>query len=101
MKLVLKDEGIQQIGRYWDDDTDIDLLVKTKSGKIIAGSCRYKNSKIKKTELNILKESCKKVKIDVDIFVLFSKKGYSGELKSMKGEELKLFTVKSFNQLIL
>ena len=99
MKIVLEEEGIQQIGRYWDDKIDIDLLVKTKTGKIIVGSCKYTNSKIKKTELTNLKKNCKKLEIDVDIFVLFSKKGYTSELKSQKGEDLKLFTVKSFNQL--
>ncbi len=34
------------------------------------------------------------------MFVMFSKKGYSTELKSLKGENLKLYTVKSFSQLI-
>jgi hypothetical protein len=100
MKYSLEDEGIQQIGRYWDDDFDIDLLIKTKSGKIIAGTCKYTNSKTKTSELNILKQKCKDLKIDADIFVLFSKKGHTAELKSLKGETLKLFTVKSFNQLI-
>ena len=44
-----------------------------------------------------LKEKCKKAKIDVDMFVLFSKKGYTSELKSLKGDKLKLFTIKHFN----
>ena len=61
------------LGRYWDDDLTLDLVGKTKSGKIIAGSCKNTNSKIKKTELTNLKEKCEKVKIDVDTFVLFSK----------------------------
>lgn len=100
MKEALAKDGIQQIGRYWDDDLDIDLLIHTKNGKVIAGSCKYTNSKIKKSELTLLKEKCEKVKIKVDMFVLFSKKGYSTELKSLKGDSLKLFTVKSFSQLI-
>ena len=100
MKNIIGEKNIKQIGRYWDDDLDIDLLVRTKDGKTIAGVCKYTNSKVKKTELNLLKEKCKEVKIDVDMFVMFSKKGYSTELKSLKGENLKLYTVKSFSQLI-
>jgi len=100
IKLSVGDNNVKQIGRYWDDDLDIDLLVSTKDGKKIAGVCKYTNSKIKKSELNLLKEKCKKVKIDIDMFVMFSKKGYTTELKSLKGDNLKLFTVKSFSQLI-
>ena len=86
------------LGRYWDDDLTLDLVGKTKSGKIIAGSCKNTNSKIKKTELTNLKEKCEKVKIAVDTFVLFSKKGYTSELKNLKKtENLQLFTVKNFS----
>jgi len=35
-----------------------------------------------------------------DIFVIFSKRGFSNELKSLKGENLKLFTVKNFKKLV-
>jgi len=86
IKLSITGETVVKLGRYWDDNIDIDILVETKSGKVIAGACKYTNSKIKKSALNELKERCKKVKIDVDMFVLFSKKGYSSELKSLKGE---------------
>ncbi|MCK5109924.1 MAG: hypothetical protein KAQ94_00265 [Arcobacteraceae bacterium] len=93
----LRGQSLVKLGRYWDDDIDIDLLAKTKSGKVIAGACKYSNSKIKKSELTKLKEKCKQVNIDVDVFVLFSKKGYSSELKSLKSDSLKLFTVRNFN----
>jgi len=73
------------------------MLVETKSGKVIAGACKYTNSKIKKSVLTDLKDKCTKAKIDVDMFVLFSKKGYTSELKSLKGDTLKLFTLKNFN----
>ncbi len=97
IKLSIQDETIVKLGRYWDDNIDIDMLVETKSGKVIAGACKYTNSKIKKSVLTDLKEKCKKAKVDVDMFVLFSKKGYSSELKSLKADTLKLFTVKNFN----
>ncbi|MEA3288671.1 MAG: DUF234 domain-containing protein [Campylobacterota bacterium] len=101
IRLNLEGDPIRKIGRYWDDDIDIDLLVKTKSGKTIAGVCKYTNSKVKKSELNILKQKCEDVKIDVDQYVIFSKKGFTTELKGLKGDELRLYTVKSLKQLVL
>ncbi|VAY87796.1 hypothetical protein MNB_ARC-1_100 [hydrothermal vent metagenome] len=92
----IQGQTIIKLGRYWDDDINIDLLVKTKNGQTIAGECKYTNSKINKAVLTNLKERCKKAKIDIDIFVLFSKSGFSSELKSLKGDYLKLFTIKSF-----
>ncbi len=100
IKYTIGEKNIKQIGRYWDDDISIDMLVKTKDGKTIASSCKYTNSKIKKSELTLLQENCKKLQIDVDIYAIFSKKGFTTELKSLKGESLKLFNVKHFVQMI-
>ncbi|MEA2098542.1 MAG: DUF234 domain-containing protein [Campylobacterota bacterium] len=100
LKLSFVDDPILEISTYWDNNVDIDIYAKTKSGKIIAGTTKYTNAKIKKSELNRLKESCEKTGMKADIFVLFSKKGFSSELKSLKGENLKLFTVKNFKKLV-
>ena len=100
VKLYFKDEKIYNIGRYWDEKTEINLLAKTKEGKIIAGSCKYINSKLKKSELGKLKESCKTAEIEPDMYLLFAKKGYSSELKSLKSETLKLFTCRNLKVLI-
>ncbi len=100
MRYTIGGKNIRQAGRYWDDDISIDMLIETKDGKTIAGSCKYTNSKIKKSELTLLKEKCKKLSIDVDVYVFFSKKGFTTELKSLRSEELKLFTVKNFIQMI-
>ena len=94
------EDPVKQFGKYWDEKTEIDLVAKTTSGKIIAGNCKYINSKIKKNELNKLKEDCKTTDLNVDTFVLFSKSGFSSELKSQKSETLKLFTPKSFKLLL-
>jgi hypothetical protein len=101
LRVISKEDVLFDLGRYWDDNVSLDILGKSKSGKIIAGSCKYTNTKIKKTELTTLKEKCEKVKINVDTFILFSKKGYSNELKTLKKtENLQLFTVKNFTTLI-
>ena len=100
VKLYFANEKIYNIGRYWDEKIEINLLAKTKEGKIIAGSCRYINSKLKKSELSKLKKSCEIAGIKPDIYMLFSKKGYSGELKSLKSETLKLFTCRNLKVLV-
>jgi len=100
MRDLITEDPIKQFGKYWDEKREIDLVAKTTSGKIIAGNCKYINSKIKKNELNKLKEDCKTIDLNVDIFVLFSKSGFSSELKSQKSETLRLFTPKSFKLLL-
>lgn len=95
-----KDDTLKQMGKYWDEKIQIDLIAKTTSGKIIVGTCKYTDSKMKKTELGKLKEDCLKIGIEPDIFVLFAKKGYSSELKALKSENIKLFSAKSFKLLI-
>lgn len=100
LKLEFKDDSIKEIGTYWDNKVELDIYAKTESGKTIVGSCKYTNSKIKKSELTKLQEACKNVNIQADIFVIISKRGFSSELKSMKGEKVKLYTVKNFKKII-
>ncbi len=100
LKLEFKDDPIIESGSYWDKDVELDIYAKTTSGKTIVGTCRYSNSKIKKSELTKLQEKCVTAKIEPDIYLISSKKGFSSELKSLKGENLKLFTLKNFNSLV-
>ena len=100
LKLSMKDDPIKEISTYWDNKIELDIYAKTASGKTIVGISKYTNSKLKKSELTRLQESCKEAKIEADTFVLVSKNGFSSELKSLKGENLKLFTAKSFKALL-
>jgi hypothetical protein len=101
LKYIFADDEIVQIGAYWDDKIDIDIVAKTKSGKIIAGSTKYINSKLKTAEYSKLKQNCEKLGLNVDAFVIFAKKGFSSELKSLKSEQLRLFTSRSLSTLVL
>ncbi|WP_457745126.1 DUF234 domain-containing protein [Sulfurimonas sp.] len=95
-----KKDEILEISSYWDKKIELDIYAKTKSGKIIVGSTKYTNAKVKKSELTRLQELCKEAKIDAGIFVIVSKKGFSSELKTLKGENLKLLTLKNFKALM-
>ncbi len=100
MKKSFKDDAIVEIGSYWDRNTQIDILAKTKSGKIVAGICKYSSQKAKKSELTKLKEQCEAAELTPDISVIISKGGFSNELKALKGEDIKLFAFKNFKILI-
>ena len=102
IKVQFKDENrVSQLGSYWDNNITIDLVAKTNSGELIGGSCKYTNNKLKKSVLTTLQSNLKKVKLPVDTIVLFAKNGFSNELKSLKNENLRLYTTKSFKALIV
>jgi len=107
MELVKKsynesnEDKIMKIGSYWDTQVEIDLLAKTKSGKLIAGSCKFSKSKANKSELTKLKEKCKQAELEIESYVIFSKNKFSTELKKEKGEELQLFSLKSLGHLLI
>lgn len=99
VKKSFKEDPIEKIGSYWDKNSEIEILARTKSGKTVAGSCKYSKTKANKSELTKLKESCSLAQINADIFVIFSKNGFSSEFKKEKGESLKLFTLKNLRSL--
>jgi hypothetical protein len=100
VRLSFQDDPIVEMGSYWDKEVEIDIYAKTTSGKIIVGSCKYTQSKIKKNELTKLKENALRVGIKADVFILVSKQGFSNEVKSLKGDSLKLFTLRNFKNLV-
>lgn len=100
VKKSFREDPIEKIGSYWDKNGEIDILGRTKSGRIVAGSCKYAKSKANKSELTKLKEKSAKAELNPDIFVIFSKSGFSSELKKEKGEGVRLFALKNLRTLV-
>ncbi len=104
IKKSFKDDAnggyIKSIGSYWDSHVEIDILAKRKSGKMIAGICKYSKSKANKSDLTKLKEMCAKAELEIDTFVIFSKSKFSSELKKEKGEKLKLLSPRNMSSLM-
>ncbi len=100
IKLNFSDDPIDEMDSYWDKDINIDIVANTVSGKVIAANCKYTNTKMKKSELNKLKEDCSKALINADIFILCAKNGFSSELKALKNKELGLISLKNFKKLV-
>ena len=100
IKKSFADDMIKEIGAYWDRDVELDLFAKTASKKVIVGSCRYSNAKLKKSEIAKLEELSSKARLNADLFVIVAKRGFSSELRALKGTNLKLLTLKNFKKLI-
>jgi hypothetical protein len=94
------EDPIKKIGEYWENNIEFDILATTASKKTIVGLTKFTNSKLKKSDFTKLQEDAKKANLEVDTFILFSKAGFSSELKALKGEALKLFTPKNFKILV-
>lgn len=93
------ERNIIHSGSYWDKNIEIDLLVETKDGIMIAGESKWKNRKVCKNVLNILQKKCERVELNINQFVLFSKSGFSKELNSLKQEDILLLELKDFEEL--
>ena len=99
-KDAFEGDPIVGIGGYWDKNIEIDVLIKRKSGALIAGVSKYSKSKANKSELTKLKEKCTQAELSVESFIIFSKNKFSSELKKEKGEKLQLFSLRNLNGLL-
>ena len=88
-------------GSYWDRHVEIDLMARSADGRLIVGECKWKNHKMNKKELNKLLEKCERINLTADIVCLFSKRGFSKELDSMRSESLLLYSDRDFEDLLL
>jgi len=86
------DDPIVSIGSYYDKHVQIEILAKRKSGKMLAGECKYSKEVAKINMLNSLKEKCQKSELNIADYVLFSKNGFSSEVEQMKDADLTLLS---------
>ena len=100
LRKTLKEKQIMKISQYYDEQNSFEIYADTKEKEIILGSVKYTNNKIKKSALTKLQSQAKEAGLKVDTYVIISKKGFSSELKSHKGEMLKLLTLKNFKALV-
>ncbi len=99
-KDAFEGDPIVGIGAYWDKNVEIDILIKRKSGELIAGVSKYSKSKANKSELTKLKEKCTQAELNVESYIIFSKNKFSSELKKEKGEKLQLFSLRNLTGLL-
>ncbi|NEW60504.1 DUF234 domain-containing protein [Sulfurovum sp. bin170] len=93
-------DPVVSIGTYYDKKLEIPIALKRKSGKILAGECKYSKTEAKMHMITSLKEKCEKAGLNVDEYVLFSKNGFTSELKELSDENLMLLTNEDFSSLL-
>ena len=96
-----KIDPIISLGSYWDKDNEFDIISITKSGKVIFGECKYKNRKVCKNELSKLVSKSQTLHMKPDLFVLFSKQGFSNELVNNPPKDVMLFDLEDMRQKII
>ncbi|KIM10567.1 MAG: ATPase [Sulfuricurvum sp. PC08-66] len=94
------EEKIERIGGYWDTQNTLELLAKTASGSIIAGTFKYAKTKATKSEIAKLQARIAQANIEATTLVLFAKGGFSSELKQLQSPTLRLLSAKHLKALI-
>ena len=87
-------------GNYWDKHSEFDILATHKDGRNILGECKYTNRRVCKSELSKLRQKAETSELKADIFALFSKNGFSNELKNSTDKDLLLFELDDFWRLL-
>lgn len=98
--IAFANDPIVSIGSYYDKKVQIKILAKRKSGKMLAGECKYSTKEANSNMLNLLKEKCQKVELEISDYVLFSKNGFSSELLERKEENIKFLSHKNLSSLL-
>ena len=97
---VFEDDPIISIGSYYDKHTNIEILAIRKSGKMLAGECKYSNDMAKINMLNSLKQKCQKSELNISDYFLFSKNGFSSEVIDIKENNITLLSGEHLNILL-
>lgn len=91
-KLIERD--FTATGRWWYQEHEIDVVGLKEDGKVL-GECKYTSTKVGTGLLKDLERKEKHIRVDGDTeYVLFSKSGFTDELKGLEAErkDLYLFT---------
>ncbi len=88
-RYVRKNLDYEEVGRWWYKEDEIDVVgLDEKGNRILFGECKWTNKKVTNRELEVLKEKAKKVRWGDEgrdeMFILFSRSGFSEGLKEQK-----------------
>ncbi len=93
-------DPVSEKGNYWDRHNEFDLLAKTENNRVIIGECKWKGHKVCKSLVSKLKSKCERSGLKPDFYALFSKSGFSKELKSSNDPSLLCFDLNDFEKLL-
>ena len=87
-------------GTYWDRHNEFDLLARTEGGGTIVGECKWKGHKVCKSLVSKLRSKCERSGLEPDYLALFSRSGFSKELRSSDDPTLLCFDLHDFEKLL-
>ncbi|WP_462422927.1 ATP-binding protein [Fusobacterium pseudoperiodonticum] len=80
-----------KVGRWWDKNTEVDIVALGENNKIVFGECKYSKKQVCLSVLKELQEKAKNIKWNnnnrEEYFILFSKSGFSEELEELAQKE--------------
>lgn len=100
LNYYIRDSNIVSSGSYWDAKIEIDILTLTDKNEIFVAECKWKNHKITRNELHKIEDKCEKLNIKPTQIALFSKRGFSKELKNLQNKNLALYSSEDFKILL-
>ncbi|MGH1600209.1 ATP-binding protein [Campylobacter majalis] len=91
IEYLLKNYELLKCGRHWDKDLEIDAVGISKD-YIILAECKYSNKKVGIDILEQLKQKASRLNSNLAVkhYILFSKSGFTDELKKIKSDEVVL-----------
>ncbi len=91
---LMNNYTLLKCGRWWDKNREIDA-VGIGEDFLIVSECKYSNKRVGMDILKSLQENAKKIdnNLPVKHYILFSKSGFTDELKKLQGEEIVLVTI--------
>ena len=88
--------GVQS---YWDKDLELDIYYMDEKISIL-GEVKFKKKKICKNILNILKTKAHALKLLPSYYIIISKNGFSKQILQEKDENLLLFSLNDFKEML-
>lgn len=101
LRTILGDDPHLRCGSYWDRKVELDILARAPGGGFIVGECKWTNAKVNRSELGKLEEKCGSIGLEPAQIYLFSKRGFSKELRQLESDRLLLVEAADFRQLLL
>ncbi len=93
IKHILQNYEVLKCGRWWSKSQEIDAIGIAQEYLIVA-ECKYSNKKVGVDILEALQDKVKYIdtKLPIKKYLLFSKSGFTKELKKLQSEEIVLIT---------
>ena len=83
----------KKIGRWWDKNTEIDIVATGDKNRCIVGECKWRNEKISVAVLTVLEAKATALKSQIQGYYLFSKSGFTQSLIAVAAERAEVHLV--------